>query len=94
MNFEQLLRAWNNVFGKRTVLTTALHWQASNGNQELAAALGSPLPSVNVLGRLLAALSGQAIGGLKLVRCPGRIGNCASWRVERINQNGAPLSGR
>lgn len=84
MNFEELLVAWNNAFNKRPVLAATLHWQASNGNDELARALGHPIPSAKSIGRLLAARAGKEIKGLHLVRCPGRSGNSTIWRIERV----------
>lgn len=88
MDIDKLLLAWNNAFGSRPVLAAALHWQASNGHVELAAALGQPLPSVKSLGRLLASHAGKAINGRSLVRCPGRIGNGVLWTLS--TQDGDP----
>lgn len=85
LNFSALLKSWKKSLGARPVLVAAVLWQACNGNEELAAALGNPLPTAKSLGRLLAARAGRATDGLRLIRCPGRIGNSALWRVEAIS---------
>ncbi len=82
MNFERLLHIWHGTFGGRPVHTAALRRQACNGNAELAAAIGVSIPSARSLGRLLAAREGKSAGGLRLIRCPGRMANVALWRIE------------
>jgi hypothetical protein len=84
MNLEILFGVWEREFGRRPVTASALHWQAYNGNEALADAIGHPLPGSKSLGRLLAARAGMTVAGLQLVRCAGRIGNCALWRIERV----------
>lgn len=85
MNLKMLLAIWKREFGGRPVTSSALQWQARNGNTALAEVFGHPLPSSKSLGRLLAARAGKAEAGLQLVRCAGRAGNCALWRLERVN---------
>ncbi len=84
MNLENLLGVWEREFGSRPVTASALHWQACNGNQALAEAIGQPLPSSKSLGRLLAARAGKYVNGFQLARCAGRLGNCALWRLESV----------
>lgn len=84
MNLERLFGVWEVEFGKRPVTASALHWQACNGNVALADAIGHPLPGSKSLGRLLAARAGMTVAGLRLMRCAGRTGNCALWRIERV----------
>lgn len=84
MNFDQFIRSWHVTFGEQPILAAAVLWQARNGAEELAAALGLPLPSVKSIGRLLAARENRESGDCRLVRCPGRIGNSAVWRVVQV----------
>ena len=82
MDFERLLHTWHRTFGGRPVHTAALRWQACSGNEDMAGAIGDPIPSARSLGRLLAARVGESAGGLRLIRCPGRLANVALWRIE------------
>ena len=56
--------------------TSALHWQAYNGNKRhLQMLLDIPLPGSKSLGRLLGEGAGMTVAGLRLLCCAGRIGD-------------------
>lgn len=79
-----LIAAWWNRFGPDPIPVSALV-HGARSVPDLAVALGSPMPSARSVGRLLAARVGQRWGNLRLVRCPGRLENCALWRVVRAD---------
>jgi hypothetical protein len=90
-DLEAFLAAWAVEFGERPVRISALLHRACSADS-LAKALGSPVPSAQSLGRLLAARKGRRAGcGLELVRSESRHDNCALWQVRSGTRLAADL---
>ena len=84
MNLENLFGIWESEFGRRPVSSSALHWQACNGNRRRSGRHRTSSSRKQVSGSSSCRPSWHDRSGIAACALCRANGNCALWRIERV----------